>query len=137
MGQITAPIATYNLGGRVRAGLFIGNRLYLGGHSCLHVFEVTQSLFEPLIALEPPIPNLIRTRKILRLNSHLMLLVGDGGYLQLFDVDSSTVTHTHYFVETGGGTIRDALAIDEEHFLLAALNGIIKTTKDQLLTHYY
>lgn len=95
MSEVSTPIVTYFLGGRCRAGLFIENCLYLGGHSCLHVFEVTLSLFEPLIALGPPIPNVIRARKILRLNSRLLLFVGDGGYLQLFDVESSAVIHTH------------------------------------------
>ena len=49
---------------------------------------------------------------------------------------TSTVTHTHKFTEAGY-EIRDIIAIDETHYLLAAYKGLLKTTKDQLINHYY
>jgi hypothetical protein len=48
---------------------------------------------------------------------------------------TSTVTHTHKFTE--GDDIRDIIAIDETHYLLAAYKGLLKTTKDQLINHYH
>ena len=48
---------------------------------------------------------------------------------------TSTVTHTHEFTE--GYNIRDIIAIDETHYLLAAYRGLLKTTKDQLINHYH
>jgi hypothetical protein len=48
---------------------------------------------------------------------------------------TSTITHTHKFTE--GDNIRDIIAIDETHYLLAALEGLLKTTKDQLINHYH
>ena len=48
---------------------------------------------------------------------------------------TSTVTHTHKFTE--GDSIRDIIAIDETHYLLAAYKGLLKTTKDQLINHYH
>ena len=50
-------------------------------------------------------------------------------------MQTSTVTHTHKFTE--GESIRDIIAIDETHYLLAALEGLLKTTKDQLINHYH
>jgi hypothetical protein len=48
---------------------------------------------------------------------------------------TSTITHTHKFTE--GYNILDIIAIDETHYLLAAYKGLLKTTKDQLMKHYY
>jgi hypothetical protein len=48
---------------------------------------------------------------------------------------TSTVTHTHKFTE--GHNIRDIIAIDETHYLVAAWRGLLKTTKDQLINHYH
>jgi hypothetical protein len=48
---------------------------------------------------------------------------------------TSTVTDTHKFTE--GYNIRDIIAIDETHYLLAGYKGLLKTTKDQLINHYY
>ena len=48
---------------------------------------------------------------------------------------TSTITHTHKFTE--GDDIRDIIAIDETHYLLAAYKGLLKTTKDQLINHYH
>jgi hypothetical protein len=47
---------------------------------------------------------------------------------------TSSITHTHKFTEGGG--ICDIIAIDETHYLLAAYEGLLKTTKDQLINHY-
>ena len=48
---------------------------------------------------------------------------------------TSTVTDTHKFTE--GESIYDIIAIDETHYLLAAYEGLLKTTKDQLINHYH
>jgi hypothetical protein len=48
---------------------------------------------------------------------------------------TSTITHTHKFTE--GDNIRDIIAIDETHYLVAAWRGLLKTTKDQLINHYH
>jgi predicted ribosome-associated RNA-binding protein Tma20 len=50
-------------------------------------------------------------------------------------MNTSTVTHTQEFTE--GDSIFDIIAIDETHYLLAALEGVLKTTKDQLINHYH
>ena len=46
----------------------------------------------------------------------------------MFDMKNSNITSTHEFKE--GGTIRDVVAIDDTHYLLAARYGLLKTTKD-------
>ena len=35
-----------------------------------------------------------------------------------------------------GFNIRDIIAIDDTHYLLACDNGLLKSTKDQLIKHY-
>ena len=50
---------------------------------------------------------------------------------------TSTVTHTHKFTEAYMYGIRDIIAIDETHYLVAAWKGLLKTTKDQLINHYH
>ena len=48
VGDLSSPSASYPLGGFCSSGLITDNRLYLGGVSKLHIFEVTPSLTEPL-----------------------------------------------------------------------------------------
>jgi len=48
---------------------------------------------------------------------------------------TSSIFHTHKFIE--GSSIRDIIAIDDTHYLLAAYYGLLKTTKDQVINHYY
>jgi hypothetical protein len=64
------------------------------------------------------------------------LIVGEGeGYLEVVDINTSTITSTHRFIE--GDSIYDIIAIDDTDFLLGALSGLLKTTKDQVINHYY
>jgi hypothetical protein len=64
------------------------------------------------------------------------LVLGEWkGYLEVFDIETSSITHTHEFTE--GGTIYDIIAIDDTHYLLAAWDGLLKTTKDQLINYYH
>jgi hypothetical protein len=49
---------------------------------------------------------------------------------------TSKITHTHKFTEAGYD-IYDIIAIDDSHYLLAAIEGLLKTTKDQLINHYH
>ena len=53
----------------------------------------------------------------------------------MLDLNNNTITSTHEFSE--GSHIWDIAAIDDTHFLLAAKEGLLKTTKDQLLKHYH
>jgi hypothetical protein len=48
---------------------------------------------------------------------------------------NSNITSTHEFEEAGN--IFDIVAIDDAHYLLAAWGGLLKTTKDYLLKHYF
>ena len=50
-------------------------------------------------------------------------------------MNTSTVTHTHELREASD--IYDIAAIDGTHYLLAALRGVLKTTKDKLINHYH
>ena len=64
------------------------------------------------------------------------LILGEwNGYLEVFDIETSSITHTHEFTE--GGTIYDIIAIDDTHYLLAAGRGLLKTTKDLLIKNYH
>ena len=64
------------------------------------------------------------------------LLLGEQfGWLEVFDINNSNITSSHQFEE--GSSIFDILAIDDTHYLLAAVEGLLKTTKDQLIKHYF
>jgi hypothetical protein len=70
--------------------------------------------------------------KILRVGNQLLL--GEGyGWLEVFDINNSNITSSHQFEED----IFDILAIDDTHYLLAALEGLLKTSKDQLINYYF
>jgi hypothetical protein len=72
--------------------------------------------------------------KILRVGNQLLL--GEyGGWLEVFDINNYNITSSYRFEE--GGTIYDILAIDDTHYLLAAFRGLLKTSKDQLIKHYF
>jgi hypothetical protein len=73
-------------------------------------------------------------RKILRAGEELILGEVDG-HLEVFDIETSTITHTHKFTE--GSYIQDLLVIDDSNYLIAAFDGLFKTTKDQLIKCYY
>jgi hypothetical protein len=72
VGDLTSPSATYPLGGQCGSGLITENRLYLGGHYKLHIFEVTPSLTEPLTPVTQ-IPTKSYVYKILRVGDDLLL----------------------------------------------------------------
>jgi hypothetical protein len=65
----------------------------------------------------------------------LELILGGFQYLQILKIETSKITSTHSFKE--GSYINDMIAIDETHYLLACRNGLLKTTKDQLINHYH
>ena len=65
-----------------------------------------------------------------------MILGEIGGWLEVVDINTSNITSTHEFTE-GGYSIRDIIAIDDTHYLLAAHKGLFKTTKDQVIYHYH
>ena len=53
----------------------------------------------------------------------------------MIDIDNSNISSSHEFEE--GDSIYDIIAIDDTHYLLADMRGLLKTTKDQLIKHYY
>ena len=57
------------------------------------------------------------------------------GWLEVLDIQTYNITSAHKFSK--GDTIRDIIEIDDNHYFLAALNGLLKTTKDKLIKHYY
>jgi hypothetical protein len=67
---------------------------------------------------------------------HELILQEIKGNLYLFDIETSSITHSHYFTEAGLG-ILDIIAINDTHYLLATFKGLLKTTKDQLINHYH
>ena len=102
----------------------------------LFVFEMTTSLTTPLIPVKA-IDTKLCPYKILRAG-HELILGGQYQYrgcLEVFDIETFSITHTHQFTE--GGSINDIIAIDDTNYLLAAYNGLLKTTKDQLINHYH
>jgi hypothetical protein len=54
----------------------------------------------------------------------------------VFDINNSNITSSHRFKEAGW-EIDDILAIDDTHYFLATSEGLLKTTKDQLIKHYF
>ena len=64
-----------------------------------------------------------------------MLLGEWEGYLQVVNLTNLPITSTHKFNE--GGDINDMLAIDDTNFLLATAQGLLRTTRDQVVKHYY
>ena len=58
-----------------------------------------------------------------------MVLGENDGWLEVFDINTSAITSAHKFTEAGYG-IYDIIAIDDTHYLLATLEGLLKTTKD-------
>jgi hypothetical protein len=64
------------------------------------------------------------------------LILGEhDGWLEVVDIKTCNITSTHWFTE--GGSIRDMIGIDDNHYLLAARKGLLKTSKDQLINHYF
>jgi hypothetical protein len=75
-----------------------------------------------------------RVFKILRVGNQLLL--GERfGWLEMFDINNSNITSSHQFEEVS--LIFDILAIDDTHCFLAAWEGLLKTSKDQLIKHYF
>ena len=60
--------------------------------------------------------------------NHELLLGEYNGWLEVFNMNIGTITHTRLIREDA--TIWDILAVDETHFLLASSHGILKITKD-------
>jgi uncharacterized secreted protein with C-terminal beta-propeller domain len=96
MSDQTSHIATYQLEGKCKSGIIVDERLYLGGHY-LYVFKVSPSLSKPLT----PVANIKTERyvqKILRVGNEL-LLGHIEGYLQVVEMNTSKITHTHEFTQ--------------------------------------
>ena len=133
LSNLLTPIATYPIGSRCWSGIINENRLYLGGEKKLHIFEATTSITQPLIMLTV-IDTASGVSKILKVG-HELLLGQSVGCFQAFDIDTSAITHTHKFTE--GDNIYDIIAFDDTHYLLAAIEGLLKATKKKLIKHYH
>jgi hypothetical protein len=72
--------------------------------------------------------------KILRVSNQL-LLVENFACIEVVDISNYNITSTHYFKEASKRII-DISAIDESHYLLATIGGLLKTTKDQFIKCY-
>jgi hypothetical protein len=66
---------------------------------------------------------------------HELILGGLCGNLEVFEIETSSITSTHEF--RVGDSINDIIAVDDTHYLLATEEGLLKTTKDQLINHYH
>ena len=77
MSDHTSPIATYQLGFQCNSCIISDNHLYLGGNYKLHVFEVTTSLTQPLVAAKV-FNTEHKVFKILRVGQELLLGEGNG-----------------------------------------------------------
>jgi hypothetical protein len=129
----TSPVVIYQIDvGYCRSGIIADNHLYLGGCEKVRVYKVTTDFTQPLILVKE-----VQTKqlvyKLLRVGNEILL--GESiGYLEVFDIETSSITHTHEFTEAG--SINDIIPIDATHYLLAANEGLLKTTKEQLINHY-
>ena len=79
LSNLSSPIASYPLGDKCYSGIITENRLYLGGRKKLNIFEVTDSITEPLILVKV-IATRSSTNKILRV-AHELLLGHHFGFL--------------------------------------------------------
>jgi hypothetical protein len=91
--DLSSPIASYHLSERCISGIATEDRLYLGGGERLHVFEVTDSMIQPLKLLTA-IATKSSVLKMLKLG-HELLLGQWMGYLEVFNIETSTITSTH------------------------------------------
>ena len=58
-----------------------------------------------------------------------------SGHLEVFDIPNGVKSHTQVLRE--GEDINDIVAIDDTQYLLATNEGLMKTTKEKLVKHYY
>ena len=112
--------------------MIIEDRLYLGGFD-LYVYKVSTSLTQPLTLVTKITCN-DWIYKMMRVANEL-LLGKSKGFLKVVDINTSEITHIHQFTEAND--INDIIAIDDTHYLLAAWRGLLKTTKHELIKHYY
>jgi len=133
VSHITSPIATYSLSNACFSGIISENRLYLGGENYLKIYELTTSLTQPLTSVTQ-----IKTGgdvyKILRVG-HKLLLGESCGYLEVFNIKTSTFTSRYSFWLDL--CIYDIIAIDDKNYLLASSCGLLKTTKKKVIKQYY
>ena len=94
---------------------------------------MSTSNIEPLILVKK-IQTSSRVIKFLRLRNELLLGLNNGS-LQVFDITKCGIIHKHCFGKSN--SIYDILVIDETHFLLATQYGLMKTTKDKVISNYY
>jgi hypothetical protein len=95
MSDHTSPIATYQLGGWCHSGIIADNLLYLSVEKKLHVFEVTSSLTQPLVAAK--VINTEQSVLKIFIVAHDLILGESYGFLEVFDIETSSITHTHEF----------------------------------------
>jgi hypothetical protein len=132
--NLSAPIASYEIDGHCYSCIIADNQLFLGGEKGLYVFKVTISLVKQPLELVTKITTESRVIKILRVN-HELLASLEYGSLLVVDLDTCNITSNNIFIE--GNSIYDIMPINDSQYLLASKKGLMKTTKDQLIKHYY
>jgi hypothetical protein len=99
LSDTTSFIATYPLSSVCYSGIIIDNRLYLGGKKYLKIIDFTTSLTQPLT----PVTQITTENCVYKLMrvvvGHELILGEHGGYLEVFDIETSKITHTHLFTE--------------------------------------
>jgi hypothetical protein len=127
----TSPVFIYQTDVyRCYSGIIADNRFYLGGDKKVRVYEVTANFTQPLILVKE-VQTKSSVYKFLRVGHELLL--GEccyQGYLEVFDIETSSITSTHKLYYE---TIRDIIAIDNTQYFIAARGELLKTTKDQLI----
>jgi hypothetical protein len=132
--DLSWPLATYALHRHCFSGIIADNRLYLGGgYKNLLVYEVTESLEQPL----KPLKVIYTEGEVQKIKRHgQQLIMGDSkGFMSIVDIKDSKITHSHVFFEGKDG-IRDLVSINETQYLLATSKGLLKTSKDLILTRH-
>ena len=91
--DLSSPPASFHLGDRCISGIATEDRLYIGGGEKLHVLEVTASMIQPFKLIKA-IDTQSSILKMLKLGNELLL--GQWmGYLEVFNIETSTITSTH------------------------------------------
>jgi hypothetical protein len=90
----TSPVVIYQTYvGYCNSGIISDNHLYLGGCEKVRVYKVTTDFTQPLILVKV-VETESWVHKLLRVG-HEILLGEYKGYLEVFDIETSSITHTH------------------------------------------
>jgi hypothetical protein len=96
--KLTNPIAAYRLKCEALSANLFDNRLYIGSTCKFIIFELTPSLTEPLryvtkIETKEDVFSIIR-------NGNELLVGEDDGWLEVFDISSSTIINSCCIIQS-------------------------------------